>query len=690
MAEAMGRWEEGRWGSSWLREELRKGVRVPLGELGVAEVSRRGRRKPPREQVCRRSGRRRKPADAQGAAPRSGAREEPCDAAEAAWVEEMLAEGRIEELEGPPPSKVGQVFPLRQRRKVRWITNLKQAGNTFTKVPRFRNVRLEEIAAVIKEGDWGVTLDIRTAFAHVLIRKEDRWLLAFWAAGRLFVPRVLPFGWNASPYYWDRVAKVLKARMLDKGLRGVVYVDDILLLGQTQEEVEKAKEVMLEILREMGLVVAADKTSDVSQEVVYLGYTLNLRERVWEVRAEDRHTIRRAAARIMNAKFVSKRQVARLIGKIQGRRMALPQLNLRTGTLYRWLRRLDELPWGKSVTVPGYVKSELRYWASLKRHQARAKFIEDRAEWLVESDASHRGWGVVVFNLITGERWGWSDYWPTGYQAYHITALETVAAERGLDGLIEMGVRSTCVRWRTDNMATLAALSKFRSSSAVLDRVARRLARRLLGSEIRLAPVHWPGVLNTRADYRSRDGLQELGDFRVRRDIFSTINRARPHQIDAFATRASRMVRDYFSPYPDPSARGWDAMCERWVDTLWMHPPWAMIRKVLARLEAQALARVSANVTLFIPRWFTATWWPMLWRLAEEVWELEPTPLLVHPVTKRLMPKARWSQLVAFFGSMPSGWPRRRARAIAELSRRLKQRPSVWVRDQGEWTRLTS
>lgn len=340
---------------------------------------------------------------------------------------------------------------------------------------------------------------------------------------------------------------------------------------------------------------------------------------------------------------------------------------------------------GKYVVVPAFVRSELVYWASLKAWQSSMICVRDTASWLAQSDASMLGWGVVLTHLPSGRVWRWNGYWPMPLRSRHITELELLAGERGLAGLEQLGVREEVVRWQTDSVATKAALNKLRSRSSRLDRVAKRVARMLQRTGVVVRAEHIRGVENP-ADYDSRGGLKLLVDHRVRKDIFRVVNFLRPHSIDAFASRSSAMLRHYFSKWPDPRAIGTDAFRQRWggAGPLWMHPPWSDIQLVLDKWKADP----SAAVTLFLPKWQTASWWTHLWEVADEIWLLPKAGVMVHAESNRIMPPIR--TLLAFLGPTPVTSSGRHSWAINELGRRLHGQPIIWEKVKGVWTQRSS
>lgn len=645
-------WERKQWGTPWLRRMLWQGVEPDI----------------------------RPDADVSFAA--QGSWHGPAGEGEEEWVHGELEKGTLEEWSGRVPTRLARVFCIKKLHKTRWIVNYKWGLNQWTHTPRFRVVRLGQIADAIEKGDWGAVLDIRSAFKHVGIAPWARRWFAFRAGGKVLVPTVLPFGWAGSPWWWNRITKVLEAALKEAGVRAVVYVDDVLVLGASREETKAAMATCRQVLGDMGLVIAENKVTAPSQLVTYLGYKIDLATNTWEARKEDRAEIRKMASRLLGARWGSRKLVFGLLGKIQGRRMALEQINAHTGELYALVRRRRG-PWSKGIALPERVRGELKYWASLKAHQARSRWIKDEARWTATSDASHRGWGVVLTDTRTGQEWVWSGFWSKADARRHITALESIAILRGLEAMAVLGFREAVVRWQADNKAAVATVTKLRSRSRELQDVARQMAGVLRAQQLRVRASYLSGKLNVRADYHSRDGLADLIDHKVRRDVFRWLRWGRGLEIDMFASRTSRMLWRFCSAVPDRKAVATDALAQEWREcgSMWMHPPWGLLSIVVRKLAAER-----SEATVLAPRWPSATWWDDWWQATAEVWILPRVPLLIHAETRRMMPAARGRYMLGFFGTSTI-WLRHRGAVIEGLSTLLSGHIEIWVKTNGSWQR---
>ena len=118
-------------------------------------------------------------------------------------------------------------------------------------------------------------------------------------------------------------------------------------------------------------------------------------------------------------------------------------------------------------------------------------------------------------------------------------------------------------------------------------------------------------------------------------EVFQSLRRRWPVQIDLFATSENRRCSIFFSPFQGPLAAGTDAFLQSW-DSLQVYafPPWSIIPRVLAKLRESR----GMELTLVAPFWPRRPWFPDLLQLS-----LEPPVVLPERPGLLLMP---WSRLL--------------------------------------------
>ena len=88
------------------------------------------------------------------------------------------------------------------------------------------------------------------------------------------------------------------------------------------------------------------------------------------------------------------------------------------------------------------------------------------------------------------------------------------------------------------------------------------------------------------------------------------------HSVDRFASRNNVQVqsRSYYSKFFEQEAEGLDAFSCQWkftrdgvLENNWVHPPYALAGRVIWHF-----LQCKAQGTLILPRWSSASWWPLL------------------------------------------------------------------------------
>lgn len=374
-----------------------------------------------------------------------------------AWASEELAKSNIAEV---PREQLIGISPLFAIPKSNGGWRVIHDLTTLNKRCQDKPFTMESIATVRKlwsNKKWGCTLDLKDAFRHLQVAPQHQNLFGFQiptvtGETKYYKHTALPFGWKQSPFYWNMMAQAMAFRLRSNGLTVVVYVDDVLVMANTQEEAQAAIELTVTLIEQMGITINKSKSVlKPAQVIKYLGYVINLKNKTVTITLEKRLAIRHMAARELKALYTTKLRMSKLIGVLQGAREALPWINPMTSTIYRWFFTIRQQSWTEPVNSWGSCSRELRYWASLKSWQTTTKHQEDESmEHIVAvSDASTTGWGLRVTSVDTGkviihaeDTWKEQDY------RQHSTAKELRAMLLGAQQLAYIVKRGATITYQ--------------------------------------------------------------------------------------------------------------------------------------------------------------------------------------------------------------------------------------------------
>ena len=286
---------------------------------------------------------------------------------------------------------------------------------------------------------------------------------------------------------------------------------------------------------------------------------------------------------------------------VPGGRLRMRSLQL---CLHQSWDRVDQstrVPWSQDCL------RDLRWWLHLPRLSQGVSLRQVSPDLDFWSDASDVGWGSHL-GLLTA-----SGLWSQKESQLSINARELLAVRRGLlhfqSSLVGKTVSVFC-----DNSTAVAYLRKGGGTrSPFLNSLAQGILRWSESLSIHLAPQFIPGALNVLADPLSRPHQLPHTEWSLNQEVFQSLRRLWPVQVDLFATSENHQCSIYFSPFRDPQAAGTDAFLQSW-DGLqaYAFPPWSTIPKVLAKLRESR----GTELALVAPYWPQRPWFPDLLHLS--------------------------------------------------------------------------
>ena len=122
----------------------------------------------------------------------------------------------------------------------------------------------------LAKAKWYTKLDIREAYHRIRIRAGDEWKTAFRTRYGHFEYMVMPFGLTNAPAAFQAYINQALAGLVD--VTCIVYLDDILVYSDTEEEHRLHVKEVLQRLREAKLYLKLSKCEFHTQETEYLGY----------------------------------------------------------------------------------------------------------------------------------------------------------------------------------------------------------------------------------------------------------------------------------------------------------------------------------------------------------------------------------------------------------------------------------
>ena len=494
------------------------------------------------------------------------------------------------------------------------IINLKRLNKAYMVPPSFRMETPLDAASLLRPGDWAATVDLKDAYFHVSIHKRFRRYLRFGWRGKIYEFLVLPFGICIAPFVFTKLTKPLAAFLRSHGIRTIFYLDDVLIIGSTEEECKENVEFVLSTLRSAGFIINQKKSNlSPSQFFRFLGL-------MWDTSTcqisldETKHlSLVSRATRMLNKTSVSCHSLQVFLGHATASIMAVPLIRLHSRCLQMALSSVyktsaDSL---KAVHLTEDCVRDLRWVSSLRLVDCAAPMWplrQEDCEAEVTTDASDFGWGIYFDGLLRQGSWS-LPVTDVAVQA-HINVKEITALKIFLQHYLPSYPPVYRLLWRTDNTTAMSYIRREGGTrSPALLEIAKEILLLAQSLSLRILPVYLPSEENLLADAASR--FQQLPDWHLHPTVFKLlVNRWGRPEVDLFATAKSAQLPAFFAWGKDDGALASDALAQRWEFQLaYAFPPPPLLPRTIEKIRRSARSGLFILIT---PHWPAQKWVPLL------------------------------------------------------------------------------
>ena len=185
------------------------------------------------------------------------------------YVNTELAKGSIQYSQSPAGAPC--FFVKKKDGSLRLCVDFRGL-NKLTIKNRYPLPLIPELIRMVASGKIYTALDLRGAYNLVRVKKGDEWKTAFRTPFGHFEYLVMPFGLTNAPAIFQSMMDKIFRDLI--GVSVVVYLDDILIYSQNEEDHEKhVREVLLR-LQEHKLYCKLSKCNFFTTSIPYLGHVI--------------------------------------------------------------------------------------------------------------------------------------------------------------------------------------------------------------------------------------------------------------------------------------------------------------------------------------------------------------------------------------------------------------------------------
>ena len=140
----------------------------------------------------------------------------------------------------------------------RLILNLKTL-NEFLEYNHFKMETVHSVADLIQPHSYMTTIDLKDAYYSVKISEEDSKYLKFYVGKNLLKFVVLPNGLSSGPRKFTKLTKPPIACLRIEGVLVAIYIDDIIVIGNTYEECLIGIFKTIKLFLKLGFIIHPEK-----------------------------------------------------------------------------------------------------------------------------------------------------------------------------------------------------------------------------------------------------------------------------------------------------------------------------------------------------------------------------------------------------------------------------------------------
>lgn len=155
--------------------------------------------------------------------------------------------------------------------KPRFCVDMSAANRAIRRQFTYKMPTLAEMQAAALGKKHFAKLDLSKAFHHIELHEESRHITTFKTPFGYFRYKRMPFGLNVAPEFFQCVIESIVEDISDVK----VYIDDILIMAETKEELHQKLSQVRDKLKENNLVINEEKTETDKSSIDFLGFRLS-------------------------------------------------------------------------------------------------------------------------------------------------------------------------------------------------------------------------------------------------------------------------------------------------------------------------------------------------------------------------------------------------------------------------------
>lgn len=555
-------------------------------------------------------------------------------------INEMVSSGVIQISKEEEGQFLSSIFTVpKPDGSRRFVLNLKLLNN-FILVDHFKMEDIRTALALVTPNCYFTVVDQKDAYYMIPMHKSSRKFLKFRWKSILYEYLCLPFGLSLAPWLYTKVLKPVLAYLRSRLIVNVSYLDDLLTVGETYAECQRATQITISLLKFLGLSINDEKSRLIPcQRVKFLGFLIDSESMEISLPDKKKTRVLEKCQGVINMSSVPLQNLAELIGTLISSCPGVEYGQVYTRKLE--MEKIDGLfisnqNYNHKVTISDEGVADLNWWIKNISH-SRKKIRQEAYFLTLTTDASLTGWGATTARRSTRGHWNFNE------AKRHINELELLAIYNALLALVDFTDKSVLIR--SDSTTAISYINKYGGCrSYQCQELAKIIWQWCEKRRIIIFASYISTKDNIVADSLSRLDIDSY-DFKLGDKYFYNIcNKLGSPVIDLFASNKTNQCARFVSWFPCPDAEWVDAFTKPWGEFFFAFPPFKLLTRVLKKIREEHCQGI-----VVAPNWPNQPWFPLFHNLKiSKIIIMKPAnDLLFCPYSNRSHPLSFKTTLMA-------------------------------------------
>ena len=171
---------------------------------------------------------------------------------------------------------------------------------------------------LLRQGDFMAKIDLKDAYFTMPICKSDKRYLKFRWRDEIYQFNCLPFGQSCTPWVFSKITKAVRAVLREMGIRFIIYIDDILIMAESETLLRDHILGIIYLLENLGFVINFPKSMLEARKIIdFLGFLVDSNTMGLRLLGNKLKNTRGEAKKLLTSEYTTALELSRTLGRMK-------------------------------------------------------------------------------------------------------------------------------------------------------------------------------------------------------------------------------------------------------------------------------------------------------------------------------------------------------------------------------------